>query len=168
MVYGDLVDSGEVVFDGVLDGDDVAGGVVDLIQRRVEGGGFARSGGAGDEDDAVGSGHEGFVEFLLLGEEAESVQGDGDSAFVQDAHTDFFAVDGGHGGDAEVEGHCFYDVGDAAILWAASFGDIELGHDLDAADDGGVVAVGDDHLFVEDAVHSVADPDLFFLGFDVD
>ena len=46
---------GEDVFDGVFDGDDVAGGVfVQPLEEGGEGGGFAGAGGAGDEDDAVG------------------------------------------------------------------------------------------------------------------
>jgi hypothetical protein len=46
---------GEDVFDGVFDGDDVAGGVfVQPLEERGESGGFAGAGGAGDEDDAVG------------------------------------------------------------------------------------------------------------------
>ena len=50
----DLVDEGQVVFDRVFDRADVH--FVPSMQRRhgVERGGFARAGGPGDQDDAVG------------------------------------------------------------------------------------------------------------------
>ena len=49
----------EGVFDGALDGDDVTGlGLVDLLDQRGEGRGFAGAGGAADEDQAVTGGDE--------------------------------------------------------------------------------------------------------------
>src|SRR3546814_2632500 len=44
------------IFDLILDGQDVALAVVELLERRVERRRLARSGRAGDEDDAIGFG----------------------------------------------------------------------------------------------------------------
>ena len=49
----DLVDPLELVFDRILDGDDLAHGVVDLRERAVKRGRFAAAGRAGDQRDAV-------------------------------------------------------------------------------------------------------------------
>ncbi len=48
-----LRDAVELVLDRVLDGDDVARDVVQVVQRRVERGRLARTRGAGDEDHAL-------------------------------------------------------------------------------------------------------------------
>ena len=63
-----LDDDGALVFvdelDGVLDGDDLAAALaVDEVHQVIEGGGFAGAGGAGDEDQAVGSAGQ-LVDFL--------------------------------------------------------------------------------------------------------
>ena len=49
-----LAYSVQVVFDGVLDGQYVTIPGVDLGQGRIQGGGLARAGGSGDQQDAVG------------------------------------------------------------------------------------------------------------------
>ena len=46
----------ELVFDGVLDREELAVGPVEHLERRVERGGLAAAGGTGDENDAVGLG----------------------------------------------------------------------------------------------------------------
>ena len=50
----DLVDPLDLVFHGVLDGDDLFVGRVDLVQGAVKGGGLAAARGARDQQDAVG------------------------------------------------------------------------------------------------------------------
>ena len=49
----DLVDAFDLVFDRVLDRDDLDVRLVQLGQRGVQRGGLARAGGAGDQQDAV-------------------------------------------------------------------------------------------------------------------
>ena len=63
---------GMIVLDRVLDGDDVGLSVlVDPVHHGGEGGGFSRSGGTGDQDQAAGAGEEG----LDGGGEADLVHG---------------------------------------------------------------------------------------------
>jgi hypothetical protein len=49
----DLVDALDLVFDRVLDGDDLDVGRVELAQRGVQRGGLAGAGRAGDQQDPV-------------------------------------------------------------------------------------------------------------------
>src|SRR5207253_726270 len=54
----DLADPGNLVFDGVFHRDDVLVRGVHALQGGVERGGFARTGGTCDQNDAVGAGDE--------------------------------------------------------------------------------------------------------------
>ena len=49
-----LVDAVHLIFDRLLDGDDLAIGFVDVIETGVERARFAGTGRAGDEQNAVG------------------------------------------------------------------------------------------------------------------
>src|SRR5205814_4767463 len=53
------------------------------------------------------------------------------------------SVRGRNDRDAEVDGAAGQAQLEAAVLWHALLGDVELGHDLDARDDGRVVALVD-------------------------
>src|SRR5690606_14098512 len=91
-------------------------------------------------------------------------------ALVEQAKGDGFGVDGGDGGDADVEvGGAGAEV-DASVLRQAFFGDVEARHDFEARDDGVLEAQevfrhghGD-----QQAIDAVADAELAFLGFEVD
>src|SRR5437870_2920581 len=164
----DLVDALEVVLDGVLGGHDVDVGGVDGMDGGVEGGGLARAGGAGDEDHAVGGADRLFEVLEGIGVEAELGEVELEGVFIEQAHDGFLPVDGGEGGDAEVDLVGVVAELDAAVLGEAAFGDVEVGHDLDAGDEGGLEALGGDHDLVEDAVHPEADAEDLFVGLEVD
>src|SRR5262249_12918946 len=53
-VNADLVHTVQLVFDRVLDRDDVLGRVVQSLKRRVKGGGFTGAGRTGDQYGAIG------------------------------------------------------------------------------------------------------------------
>ena len=164
----DLVDALEVVLDGVLGGHDVDVGGVDGMDGGVEGGGLAGAGGAGDEDHAVG-GADGLLEVLEgVGVEAELGEVELEGLFIEQAHDGFLPVDGGEGGDAEVDFVGVVAELDAAVLGEAAFGDVEVGHDLDAGDEGGLQALGGGHDLVEHAVDAEADAEDLFVGLEVD
>ena len=102
-----LVDDAAVggvdVLDGVLQGDDVAGaGVVDAVQQRGQGGGFARARLAGDEDDAAAVGgeighHRGQGQLLQRGDMVgQQTDGGGDAALLAE-QVDTGAGDAGEG-----------------------------------------------------------------------
>ena len=57
---------------------------------------------------------------------------------------------------------------DAAVLRQAALGDIQLGHQLQARDDGGLQFPRRLFLIEEDAIHAKADAELFLERLDVD
>ena len=87
---------------------------------------------------------------------------------VEQAHDDAFAVERRERGDAEVDFAADGLDFDAAVLRQAAFGDVELRHQLDAGDDGGLHFARRRFLRVQDAVDAVADAELLFERLDVD
>ncbi len=57
---------------------------------------------------------------------------------------------------------------DAAVLGEAPLGDVHVGHDFDAGEDGEGEMDGRGSHFVERAVHAVADFEVFLEGLEVD
>ena len=164
---GDLHDAGEFVFDGVFDGDDAAVLGIELGEEGVEGGGFAGAGGAGNEDDPVGFFEQGFGFAAKVGLELEAVEVE--FFLAEKSQGDAFAFDGGDGGDADVDELATDLEVDPAILGEAAFGDVELGHDLEAGEHRllellDVFGNGD---FAEATVDAVAHAEFFLHGFDV-
>src|ERR1035441_9707332 len=156
------------VFDGIFDGDDFLIGQIDAFEGGIEGGGFAAAGGAGDEEDAVGEAGEmlhALQHVVVEAEAAEVVEIAGGA--IEEAHDDALAVEGGQGGNAEVDFAADdFDL-DAAILGEAALGNIELGHELEAADDGGLELAGRRLLIEEHAIDAEADAEFLFEGLDV-
>ena len=165
-----LVDAGHLVFDRVLDRDDAQIGRVDLAEKGVERGRLARAGGTGDEDDAVRVVEHADDHGLLLGVHAQPVHGERLLLLVQEAQAHALGVDGGDGGDADVERAADGLEVDAAVLRQAALGDVEARHDLEARDDGVLEA---QQIFRQrhghkQAVDAVADAELAFLRLEVD
>ncbi len=171
---GNLGDAADLVFDRVFDGDDLVFVALDFVERGVEGGGFAGAGGAGDEHHAVGLADVAAEAAEILFGKADHVEREvaeflAHRLFVEHAEDGVFAMDGGHDGDAEVDEAAFVANAEAAILGHAALGNVELAHDLDAAEDGGVVLAGDGrHGFLEHAVDAVLDVEGVVVGLDVD
>jgi len=130
-----LDDAPHVVFDGVLDGQHLAVGLVQDVQGGVEGGGLTRAGRSGDQDDSVGSGVQLAPQGQVLLEETQLAQFDLGVAPVQDTHDDALAHDRGQGGDAQVKVPAAHRELDAPVLGNPLLVDAQLGHDLDAGYD---------------------------------
>ena len=164
----DLVDALDLVFDRVLDGDDLDPGGVELAQRGVQRGGLARAGRAGDQQDAVR-----LLQHVLelrqeLVGEAELVEIQHHRLAIQQTHHHRLAVRGRHRAHAQVELLALHPQHDATVLRQPALGDVELGHDLDAADHrGGEV---DRRAFALDqhAVDAIAHLQPVLERFDVD
>ncbi|MCZ7638133.1 MAG: hypothetical protein M5U12_20080 [Verrucomicrobia bacterium] len=83
---------------------------------------------------------------------------------LEEAEDEAFAVLGGHGADADVDaGAAMVDL-DLAVLREEAFGDVEVGHDLDAGDEGGVEGAGGRGFELEEAVDAVAEFEGLFEG----
>src|SRR5664280_709426 len=163
-----LVDSVHLVFDRVLDRDDVLTGRIQTVERGVEGRRLAGAGRAGDDDHAVRLADDIVEQGQRIIEESKVLEWHHGSALVQDTHNDLLAIDGGQGADAEVDGLVLDAQGDAAILRLAPLGDIHVGHDLDAGEHAGLDIARQCLLFLQDAVDTVADTQVILLWLHVD
>src|SRR3954453_8127698 len=173
LIHRNLRDSSELVFDRVLDRDDFVFRSLNLGKCGVKRRRFAGAGRTGDEHHSVRLFDElaELEEHLLV--EAEDVEAQAlevgvHRLLVQDTDDRILAVRGGDDGDAEVDGAAGDAQLEAAVLRDAFLGDVELRHDLDARNDGAVVALVDRiERFVEHAVDAVLDDDFVVSRLDV-
>ena len=126
----DLVDASQLVFHRVFHRDQFRIDLVQLVERRVQRGRFARAGGTGHEHDARGLAQQFFPAALIFRREAELPHTEQEAALVQDTHDDAFAVHGRQRADAEVDDLAAERDLDAAVLRDAALGDVHTGHDL--------------------------------------
>ena len=98
-----LLDALEVVFDRVLDRQDVHGRLVELAQRAVEGGGLARAGRPGHEHDPPRPGKDGVEPFELRRLHPEVFEPGQVVVATEQADHGSLAADRRHGRDAEVD-----------------------------------------------------------------
>ena len=79
---------------------------------------------------------------LNLGREPQLVQAEEDARPIEEPHDHALAVDGGDGGDPEVQVPATDLHPNAPVLGEAALGDVHLGHELDPGDDRGLKAPG--------------------------
>jgi hypothetical protein len=163
-----LVDAGHLVFDRIFDGDDLAVRLVDVVQRRVKGRRLAGTGRAGDEEHAVGAGHEALELGLVVGEEAQLRQAQLQALLVEDSHDDRFAVDGGEDRDTQVDVASAGAGLDASVLRDALLGEGDLGHELEARDDRRLQALGRPLHLLQHAVDAEAHAETLLQRLEVD
>ena len=173
LIHRDLRDALDLVFDGILDGDDLVFVVLDLAEGRVERGRLAgtsrprhqhhavRLANVAAEFDDVGVGETHHIERQLLKLLAHAL-------FVEHAEHGVFAMHGGHDGDAEIDQPAFVAHAEAAVLRHAPFGDIEFGHHLDTRENRRMPILGDGrHGVLQHAVNAVLDGDFLVARFNV-
>ncbi len=154
---GGLADQGVGVLHRVFQGHDVDLFPVQVGQQGIQGGGLARTGGAGDDDHALGAG-DGIQQAFQGGfRQAHAFQGDDGLFPVEDPQHDVLAMQGGQAGYPEVDGAAIEGEGQAAVLGGAGFGDVEAGDDLEAHRDGGPVFPVQAAHGLQHAVDAVAD-----------
>ena len=146
----------QVVFDGVFHRHDVAVRRIQPRQAGVQRGRFAAACGAGHQNDAVRLVYELLKALQHAALHAHGFQREAAFRLVQQAQHRPLAMRAGQGRYAHVDGPRAQPQADAAILRQALFGNVQLGHDLQAADERGVQrAVGLHHL-AQRAVHAKA------------
>ena len=174
LVYRNLRNAANLVFDRVFDGDDLVFVGLDLVQRGVKRGGLAGAGRAGHQHHAVR-----FRDVAAEAARSSSPKPttssvslwnfsliDSLSRMRSTASSPWIA---GHDGDAEVDGAPVVAHAEAAVLRHAPLGDVEFGHDLDTRDDGGVMLLRDRfHRLLQHAVDAVLDDDRIVASLDVD
>ena len=164
----DLVDALDLVFDGILNGDDLAPRIIENAQHRGERGGLAAASGAGHDDHAVR-----VLDLLAhLGEirwrEAETIDVRSLRVGAQEADGDRLTMDRRHCGDANV----MLALGDpqpgAAILRQTLFGDVEVCQDLQSRHGGAAEFAGQSLAFLEQTIDAMPDDDIAAGGLDVE
>jgi hypothetical protein len=166
----DLVDPLELVLDRILGRDDLGLFVADLVQRAIQGGRLARTRRPGDQNDAVrelDQAGEASIDGLV---HADAAQRELHAVLVEHPHHHALAVEHGNDRHADVHLAPMHLELDPAVLRHALLGDVQLRHDLQAAEDRGLEAIdlGRHGLFLEDAVDAVADLHAAGLGLQVD
>ena len=164
----DLVDAGEDVLDRVFDGRDVALGIGDLVQRRVERGGLSAAGRAGQDHHAERRPDQPREVGLGLGREPEGSELEQGAAAVEQPQDDLLAPDRGHGRDPDVERSTVDGHLDLAVLRSPTLDDVHLGHDLDPAAQRLRDRCRELGRVVQRTVDPEADADLAVLRLDVD
>ena len=163
-----LVDAGEVVLDGIFGGDDLFVGAVLLVERGVEGRGFAGTGGAGHQKDAVGTLDDVLEALIVIFGEAKVADIDRDVPTVEYAHDAGLPLNGGEHRDAHVIGFAIDDGLDTTVLAAAFFCDVDVSHDFETGKDGSQHTPGRVVALDEDTVDAVADSDTVGKRLDMD
>ena len=151
-----LVDTFELVFHRIFDGDDFLTGRIQLGQRRIQGGGLAGTGRSGHKQDAVGLGQQGVEALQRIRLKTHLVEIQAHTGAVQNPHHHAFAMHSGHGGDTQVELPPLHTHLDAAVLRQAALGNIQVRQQLDPRIDRGTQARRHDLGVVNDTVHAVA------------
>ena len=169
LVHLDLVDPVEVELDGILGRTDVRRALVELREGGVQGGRLARPGRARDEDHPEGP----RDHLLVLGEngllEAQLRHVELQVGLVEESEDDLLAPEHRQHADAEVHLLAAPELHlDATVLGQTPLRDVEVAHDLEAADDRVLQLDGRLHDLVEHAVDAVADPHGLLVGLDVD
>ena len=126
-----LADPGQHVFHRVLDGQDIAGPVVDLRQARIQGRGLARTGGPGDQNNAVGAAQALAKPAVDGGRHRQLREAQLPGLLVQQTQHHALAVGRGNRGHADIDGVPGNTHGDAAVLGHAALGDIQARHDFE-------------------------------------
>ena len=158
-VDGDLREPVHPVLDGVLDRDDLARRLVDALQRRVERRRLARARRPGDQDAPYGlCEHPAELRRVGLATDRGRRACGTTIAAVQHADDDALAHSGvGSVATRRSSGSPSMRERDAAVLRAAPLGDVHVGHDLDAAGEPGLRALGQRSHVLKHAVDAVAD-----------
>ena len=160
-----LADTGEFILDRVFHRHDVGMRRVQHLQRRVQGGGFARTCGAGDQHNAVRLLHQVFKLLQGLALHAHGLQGESAFAFVQQTQHRAFAVRTRQRGHAHIDGALAESQGNAAVLRQTFFGDVQVGHDFQTRNQRRMQRpVRADH-FAQRAVYAKAHAGVALVGF---
>ena len=163
-----LVDAGHPVLDRVLDRDHVDLGLRDRVQGRVQGRRLAGTGGAGDQDHAVGLGVALPVDLEVAFQQVEGFEAHGRGRVVEDTHDDLLAPHRGQRRNTQVDLATVVDDGDPPILGLAPLGDVDVGHDLESADHAALDRPGCPLHLVQYAVDAVPHPHVVLGGLDMD
>jgi len=135
-VHWHLRNAAELIFDRILDRNDLLARAIALGEAGVERRRLAAAGRSRGEEHPVRLCGEALDVGEQLRRHAELRERDGSAAAIEKTKHDALTEHRGDGGDAEIELARLEANADAAVLRAAALGDVELREELDARDDG--------------------------------
>ena len=162
-----------MIFDGILDGEDLVFFIPDFHQSSVKRGRLPASCRAGDQHHSVW-----FAdipaEFLdvRFGEsdhfQAQGTKFVADGLFVENTDYRILTVNRGHDRNTEVDRPAFVSRLETAVLRYPPLGNIQFRHDFDTRNNRGVMLLRDwRHCFVQRAVNPILDAHFRISGFNV-
>jgi hypothetical protein len=164
----DLADPLHLVFHRVLDGDDVDARV--LIDCRIAYRVVVLPLPVGPVTRMMPLGEAASLlqQSKPVGRQPQVLQLQQRAGLVQQPQHQPLAEGGRDGGDAHIDVLVPHAHVEAAVLGQALLGDVHLGHDLDARDQGRLDPLGRGEQVVEDPVHAVAHGEAVLVGLEVD
>ena len=136
VIHLTLNQSGNVIFNGILGGEDFCAGVIQFVQCGVERGGFTAAGWTRDNHNSIWPVNETADFFKVVLAQANFIQTQLHVASIQYAHDHAFAEHGRQHRHAKVDWRVVQVQFNASVLRQAPFSDVQFGHDLHAADNG--------------------------------
>src|SRR5674476_425819 len=164
----DLVDAFKLVLNRLFNGDNLEGVGIEFRERGVEGGGFARTGRAGDQQDAVRARQQTVELLQVIACKTNRLEAEAHVRTIKHAHDDALAMHGGHGGDTQVKLAAFDAYFDAPVLRQTPLGNVEVRHEFDAGVDRSAMLGRDNFGDVNDAVHPITYMQAVVKGLQVD
>ncbi len=157
-----LVDTAHLILNRLLGGQDAPVDLVDFVQEGVERGRFSRTGGTRHQDDPVGAVDVALDQLFVARRHPEIFQADELAFALQKTQADTLAVNGRHGRYADIDVLALHAQSDTPVHGHAFLGDIQVGHDLDTRDDGGLEPdqAGRHRRLVQNTVDPVANTEL--------
>jgi hypothetical protein len=162
-----LVDAIQLVFDWILDCEDLAVRRVESKKRCVERCRLAASRRTGHKNDAVGTSEQRSKRCLKIVVKPKRLKIKRHGIAIKHTQNDALAVDRRTAGNAQVDLLAEHCKAQASILRKSSFGDIEPRHDLDARDDRGRLLPGPRLSLLEPAINAKAYPQAIDKRFEV-
>src|SRR5581483_795259 len=136
-VHRNLGDAANLVFNRIFDSNNLIFVISDFVERAIERRRLTRSGRSRYQHHSVRLFDKTTESRKIVGLESNNLQTEiaelfVDLLFVQDTDNCVFTVDAGHNGNAEVNGSTGDAHPETTILWNATLGDVQFGHDFDS------------------------------------
>src|SRR3989344_1501510 len=155
-----------MILNRVFNRDDFYFRLFDFFEESVERGRFAGSGGAGDENQAVGLFQLFFDKLQVVGKNAQIFQGKRDRRWIQDSHNNRLAVRARQDGSSHFYRHIGgRGDGEPAVLRSVFDIYFHFGKQFDSAGQKFVHLFAQLRYFLQSAVYAEPDNRFFFLRF---
>src|SRR5580704_15823876 len=162
-----LVDTLNVVLDGVFDRHDLRLGVVDRVQRCVQRRRFTRTGRARYQEHTVGKLNQLLPDIEQIDVKSKLIEFDHDALAVENTHDDRLAIQAGQHRHTQIVAVALYVDLNAAVLRKALLRDVEVRHDFEAGKQRRLNCLGRVHHDPEHTVYPVSHDHLAFERLDV-